>query len=136
MLLVLPALLLNYFGQGALILTHPAAIENPFYLLAPSWALLPLVFLATAGWLTYNRYLRHPVDESPVGYSIVEHRRSIVPGRSAPTAEPESFTCDGRRYCSEMHSCAEATYFLQHCPGTKMDGDGDGIPCERQWCGN
>ena len=63
-----------------------------------------LVFLATAGWLTYNRYLRHPVDESPVGYSIVEHRRSIVPGRSAPTAEPESFTCDGRRYCSEMHS--------------------------------
>ena len=95
-----------------------------------------LVFLATAGWLTYNRYLRHPVDESPVGYSIVEHRRSIVPGRSAPTAEPESFTCDGRRYCSEMHSCAEATYFLQHCPGTKMDGDGDGIPCERQWCGN
>ena len=43
-----PALILNYFGQGALILTHPAAIENPFYLLAPSWALLPLVFLATA----------------------------------------------------------------------------------------
>ena len=43
-----PALILNYFGQGALILTNPAAIENPFYLLAPSWALLPLVFLATA----------------------------------------------------------------------------------------
>lgn len=43
-----PALILNYFGQGALILTDPAAVENPFYLLAPSWALLPLVFLATA----------------------------------------------------------------------------------------
>ena len=43
-----PALILNYFGQGALILTNPAAVENPFYLLAPSWALLPLVFLATA----------------------------------------------------------------------------------------
>ncbi|GAC1341527.1 MAG: potassium transporter Kup [Beijerinckiaceae bacterium] len=44
---VLPALLLNYLGQGALILTKPEAIENPFYLLAPDWALLPLVILAT-----------------------------------------------------------------------------------------
>ena len=45
--LVLPALVLNYFGQGALLLTTPKAIENPFYLMAPSWALLPLVALAT-----------------------------------------------------------------------------------------
>ena len=44
---VLPALVLNYFGQGALIIHDPAAIRNPFYLLAPSWALLPLVVLAT-----------------------------------------------------------------------------------------
>jgi KUP system potassium uptake protein len=46
-LVVLPALVLNYFGQGALLLKTPSAIENPFYLLAPSWALLPLVLLAT-----------------------------------------------------------------------------------------
>jgi KUP system potassium uptake protein len=46
--LVLPALVLNYFGQGALLLTHPTAVENPFYLLAPHWALIPLVALATA----------------------------------------------------------------------------------------
>jgi KUP system potassium uptake protein len=45
---VLPALVLNYFGQGALLLQHPKAIENPFYLLAPDWALIPMVFLATA----------------------------------------------------------------------------------------
>jgi KUP system potassium uptake protein len=44
---VLPALALNYFGQGALLLTDPATIENPFYLLAPAWALYPLVALAT-----------------------------------------------------------------------------------------
>ncbi len=44
---VMPALVLNYFGQGALLLTHPEAIKNPFFLLAPSWALLPLVVLAT-----------------------------------------------------------------------------------------
>lgn len=45
--IVLPALVLNYFGQGALLLTNPAAIENPFYLLAPTWALYPLVALST-----------------------------------------------------------------------------------------
>ena len=45
--LVLPALLINYFGQGALLLSNSAAVENPFYLLAPEWALLPLVILST-----------------------------------------------------------------------------------------
>src|ERR1700722_18255711 len=45
--LVLPALLLNYFGQGALILADPAAADNPFYKLAPGWALIPMVVLAT-----------------------------------------------------------------------------------------
>ncbi len=45
--LVLPALLLNYLGQGALVLHDPKTISNPFYLLYPNWALLPMVFLAT-----------------------------------------------------------------------------------------
>jgi len=45
--LVLPALMLNYFGQGALLLQNPRAASQPFYLMAPSWALLPLVVLAT-----------------------------------------------------------------------------------------
>ncbi|MEO8344306.1 MAG: potassium transporter Kup [Betaproteobacteria bacterium] len=46
-LFVMPALVLNYFGQGALILSDAAAVKNPFYLLAPTWALLPMVILAT-----------------------------------------------------------------------------------------
>jgi KUP system potassium uptake protein len=46
--LVYPCLMLNYLGQGALLLGTPAAAENPFYLMAPEWARLPLVFLATA----------------------------------------------------------------------------------------
>jgi len=44
---VMPALLLNYFGQGALILSDPSTIQNPFYLLAPAWARVPLLVLAT-----------------------------------------------------------------------------------------
>jgi KUP system potassium uptake protein len=46
--LVLPALVLNYFGQGALLIANPAAIENPFYLAYPAWALYPMIALATA----------------------------------------------------------------------------------------
>lgn len=52
----------------------------------------------------------------------------------APTAATGNFSCDGRQYCSQMRSCAEAKYFLANCPGVKMDGDRDGIPCEEQWC--
>ena len=44
---VFPALLLNYFGQGALLISHPEAIENPFYMLAPGWARYPMLILAT-----------------------------------------------------------------------------------------
>lgn len=46
--LVYPCLMLNYMGQGALLLGHPEAVENPFYLMAPEWARLPLVLIATA----------------------------------------------------------------------------------------
>ncbi|MEO7400033.1 MAG: potassium transporter Kup [Polaromonas sp.] len=45
--IVMPSLVLNYFGQGALLLNNPAAVKNPFYMMAPDWALLPLVGLAT-----------------------------------------------------------------------------------------
>jgi KUP system potassium uptake protein len=55
--LVLPALLLNYFGQGALLITNAKAIEQPFFLLAPSWALFPLVGLATAAAIIASQAL-------------------------------------------------------------------------------
>jgi len=48
----------------------------------------------------------------------------------------QAFQCDGRKYCSQMHSCEEAKYFLAHCPDVKIDGDHDGIPCEEQLCGH
>ncbi len=57
--------------------------------------------------------------------------------RAAVATQPlaaSPFRCDGRQHCSQMTSCAEAKYFLQNCPGPQMDGDGDGVPCEQQWC--
>ncbi|MBK1689823.1 potassium transporter Kup [Rubrivivax gelatinosus] len=55
--LVAPALVINYFGQGALLLEDPTAVENPFFLLAPGWARLPLVFLATAATVIASQAL-------------------------------------------------------------------------------
>ena len=47
LIVVMPSLILNYLGQGALLLSHPEKLENPFFLLYPEWALLPMVLLAT-----------------------------------------------------------------------------------------
>jgi hypothetical protein len=59
--------------------------------------------------------------------------RADPPAMPAAPAPP-AYRCDGRTRCTQMTSCAEATFFLRNCPGVKMDGDGDGIPCEDQWC--
>ena len=55
--LVMPALMINYFGQGALVLANPKAAENPFYLMTPDWALLPMVLLATAATVIASQAL-------------------------------------------------------------------------------
>jgi len=62
--------------------------------------------------------------------------------RTVPSREPQPmlrepavrFQCDGRQHCSQMKSCEEAHFFLDNCPGTKMDGDHDGQPCELGPC--
>ena len=54
---VLPGLLLNYFGQGALLISRPEAIDNPFYRLAPTWAAIPLMLLATAATIIASQAL-------------------------------------------------------------------------------
>lgn len=77
------------------------------------------------------------------GYSAYQSasRRPALPAApeaSTPSPSVETtataFRCDGRTHCSQMTSCAEAKFFLANCPGTKMDGNNDGVPCERQWC--
>jgi hypothetical protein len=91
--------------------------------------LLVLAIIASLGWYAYGKYqARHvsePADED-ISAGAMSHASPPLPTRS--------HRCDGRMYCSQMTSCEEATYFLNNCPGTKMDGNGDGIPCERQWC--
>lgn len=83
--------------------------------------------------------------EKPESPAVVQEKTTVNPqspeklkpftaNRPATPASSRNFNCDGRRYCKQMTSCAEAEYFLANCPGVKMDGDKDGIPCEEQWC--
>ncbi|GAC31984.1 excalibur calcium-binding domain-containing protein [Paraglaciecola polaris] len=70
---------------------------------------------------------------TPVRQTTIESRTDYSPGRKSirkPAPTVMNFRCDGRQYCGQMTSRAEAEYFLQHCPHTRMDGDDDGIPCE------
>jgi hypothetical protein len=73
------------------------------------------------------------------GYQYYEQRQAAGDDGGAVSLSQSSdseaaFRCDGRMYCSQMHSCAEATYFLKNCPGVKLDPDNNGVPCAQQWC--
>ena len=69
-------------------------------------------------------------------YTKFDAARAVRAGAGFDGAESAAarFRCDGRTHCSQMTSCEEATFFLRNCLGTQMDGDNDGVPCERQWC--
>lgn len=69
-----------------------------------------------------------------VGWYATERSGDRMAAETGGATAPELYRCDGRTHCSQMTSCAEARYFLAHCPNVKMDGNGDGEPCEQQWC--
>jgi len=112
---------------------------------AGRFALAPLA-LALAALCIAGAYIYTPVLKTMPEYVALpeplpqqEARPPAEPPvarRAPPVArvQPVSYTCDGRNRCSQMTSCAEATYFLHHCPAQQTDGDHDGIPCEHQWC--
>ncbi|MCU7964215.1 excalibur calcium-binding domain-containing protein [Shewanella sp. SW32] len=99
--------------------------------------LLIIVAIVIFGFKQYQEFNEAPaIDEVPV---LTNEDTQPMPmyetkARTQATATP-SFQCEaGKTHCSHMSSCAEATFYIQHCPNTQMDGNGDGIPCERQWC--
>lgn len=95
--------------------------------------LILVAIIGIIGWQIFEKYQRQyftvvdgletaSVEYFPSSNSRKEHNLS------------STFKCDGRVYCSQMTSCEEATFFLKNCLGVKMDGNNDGVPCERQWC--
>ncbi|MCP3128401.1 excalibur calcium-binding domain-containing protein [Shewanella sp. KJ2020] len=96
--------------------------------------LLIIIAIGVFGFKKYQAFNEAPVvNEAPV-LTYDEIEQSPVYQEKIP-ATPQ-FQCEtGKTHCSHMRSCAEATFYIQNCPNTQMDGNGDGIPCERQWCG-
>lgn len=91
---------------------------------------IALLIVAVLAWQGYQ----HSRARS-AAFAFSDSTTSVSkPGVVAPRRSA-SFKCDGRIYCSQMTSCEEATFFLGNCPGVKMDGNNDGVPCEQQWCG-
>lgn len=83
------------------------------------------------GGLLFGTY-QAGLFESQLGVQQFNRQvQTLTPSTTAQQAIPSSrFSCDGRQYCSQMTSLAEARFFTRNCPNTKMDGDGDGEPCE------
>jgi hypothetical protein len=93
---------------------------------------------AVAGALAFFVYQKQIAGHggaSAAAAPATETYSAQLPERNELPAAPR-FQCDGRTHCSQMTSCDEAGYFLRNCPNVEMDGDGDGVPCEKQWCGN
>jgi len=96
--------------------------------------LIVIVVLGLLAWQGYVKYQPSRVESAArTGFPDVE-RPSALENPKIEVTSTAPFKCDGRIHCSQMISCEEATFFLKNCPGVKMDGDNDGVPCEQQWC--
>lgn len=103
-------------------------------------AVVALGIVLTIGFLAAQKYGEKRNSYRPAP-QVVE---SVAPAPTpsvAPLAtrvtsgsQVTSFKCEGKTRCSQMTSCEEATFYLKNCPGVKIDGDNDGIPCERELC--
>ena len=88
--------------------------------------LIALAIVAALGWYAYGVYEQRAATRA--------QQSQTVPTTAPGVPVVGNYRCDGRTHCSQMSSCAEATYFLKNCPGVQMDGNNDGVPCEQQWC--
>ena len=103
-----------------------------------------IVIISLLGWYGYRHFQARTQALSQTTGPL-EVRPQPQPAQATEPSPPATaranlsspapqYKCDGRIYCSQMTSCDEATYFLRNCPGVKMDGNNDGVPCEQQWC--
>ncbi len=99
---------------------------------SPSWLYTAFFGVLLVGGLVFG--YRKFLEYRAVAVDTVHSRSAETTAAPTNPAAVAAYRCDGRTHCSQMRSCADATAVLQHCSGTQMDGDGDGIPCEQQWC--
>jgi hypothetical protein len=96
---------------------------------------LILIVICAAAWQFYfkDSALVETTQKKAVSvFSNSDAMKTLAQAKDI--ANPKvTYKCDGRQHCSQMKSYEEAKYFIRYCPNTKMDGDGDGVPCERQF---
>jgi len=89
-----------------------------------------IALIAALCFYAINKYNTHSSSQTPIIFNDdlatfdEKYPKLVIPKST------QNFTCDGRQYCTEMRSRDEAVFFINNCPNTKMDGDGDGKPCE------
>jgi cold shock CspA family protein len=89
-----------------------------------SFGLFPVLIVIGAVIFVYNKVSKEKF--------FIDHVKTPTT-ETQPVEQAEQFQCQGKVWCSQMSSYEEAIFYLRNCPGTKMDGDGDGSPCERQF---
>ena len=86
--------------------------------------LLPIMAIIVIAVFIYTKIFKLKDQGNIISHSTIEVEQF---------AQQEKFQCQGKVWCSEMSSYEEALFYLRNCPGTKMDGDSDGEPCENQF---
>ncbi|MCC4833720.1 excalibur calcium-binding domain-containing protein [Shewanella sp. 10N.7] len=100
-----------------------------------SGMLIPLLVILALGIFGFQKYKEMTATPVLTNQDIEQMEWQPAVQNSNPITSQPTFRCEvGKTHCSHMSSCEEATFYNNNCPGTKMDGDRDGIPCERQWC--
>lgn len=87
--------------------------------------IIPIILIIMIVFAVYSKI----INQKP----YPDSSRSEIAEIAEPPKLTEQFQCQGKMYCSEMNSYDEALFYLRNCPGTKMDGDNDGDPCESQF---
>ena len=133
------ALAVSAYKAGQRFAPAPA-VKKPRLSTLPFQQLLSVVVTVTIlAWLGYQSlylFSAHAAPVLPVITEPAEMALSDEPVSSVKQARyGQHFQCEAKHYCSDMLSCDEAKFYLKNCPDVMIDGDNDGIPCERQHCG-
>lgn len=122
-------------GAGYLVLALIAFIVGRCSVEAPPAATSPQYLAAPTSGVTGEQ--ASTVSSQPDTYTAPAYNSGTSrPGRSSALVgnyddqARSGFTCEGKRYCREMTSCEEAQFYLNQCSVGRLDGDGDGVPCE------
>ncbi|MFC1750237.1 excalibur calcium-binding domain-containing protein [Pseudomonadota bacterium] len=101
--------------------------------------IIPILVIVLIGSSAYS-FVEH--GHNSQAKPLVSSQANLQPDNSSSPSYirnvdefANQYSCSGKTHCSQMRSCDEAIYYQNNCPNTEMDGDLDGIPCERQWCG-